>query len=58
MQVSVDVAHVRVRIAYAFETGRQSGNGAGLLQVVRFPLPILIPPTAPRSLTILSSDMI
>jgi hypothetical protein len=27
---------------------RQSGNGAGFLRVLRFPLPILIPPTAPH----------
>jgi hypothetical protein len=29
--------------------GGQSGAGAGFLQVLRFPLPILIPPTAPQS---------
>jgi hypothetical protein len=29
--------------------GRQSGAGAGILRVLRFPLPILIPPTAPHS---------
>jgi hypothetical protein len=27
--------------------GGQSGTGAGFLRVLRFPLPILIPPTAP-----------
>jgi hypothetical protein len=29
--------------------GGQSGTGAGLLRVLRFPLPIIIPPTAPHS---------
>jgi hypothetical protein len=29
--------------------GGQSGTGAGFLLVLRFPLPILIPPTAPHS---------
>jgi hypothetical protein len=27
--------------------GGQSGTGAGFIRVLRFPLPILIPPTAP-----------
>jgi hypothetical protein len=29
--------------------GGQSGAGAGLLRVLRFPLPIFIPPTSPSS---------
>jgi hypothetical protein len=29
--------------------GQPSGTGVGLLRVLRFPLPILIPPTAPHS---------
>jgi hypothetical protein len=29
--------------------GEQSGTGAGFLQVLRFPLPILIPPNATSS---------
>jgi hypothetical protein len=29
--------------------GGQSGSGAGFLRVLRFPLPICIPPTAPQS---------
>jgi hypothetical protein len=29
--------------------GGQSGSGAGFLRVLRFPLPIFIPPTAPQS---------
>jgi hypothetical protein len=32
--------------------GGQSGGGAGFLRVLRFPLPILIPPTAPHSSSI------
>jgi hypothetical protein len=31
--------------------GGQSGTGVGFLRVLRFPLPILIPPTAPHSLS-------
>jgi hypothetical protein len=33
--------------------GGQSGTGAGFLQVLRFPLPILIPPIAPHSSSII-----
>jgi hypothetical protein len=29
--------------------GGQSGTGAGFLRILRFPLPLLIPPTAPHS---------
>jgi hypothetical protein len=32
--------------------GGQSGTGAGVLRVLRFPLPILIPPPAPHSSSI------
>jgi hypothetical protein len=35
--------------------GVQSGNQAGFLRIIQFPLPILIPPTSARSLIILSS---
>jgi hypothetical protein len=34
----------------------RSGTGADFLSILRFPLPILIPPTAPHSLINLSSD--
>jgi hypothetical protein len=33
--------------------GGQSGTGAGFLAVLRFPLPILIPPSAPHSSSII-----
>jgi hypothetical protein len=33
--------------------GGQSGTGTGFLRVLRFPLPILIPPTAPHSSSII-----
>jgi hypothetical protein len=32
--------------------GEHSGSGAGILREVRFPLPVLITPTAPHSLSI------
>jgi hypothetical protein len=33
--------------------GGQSGTCAGSLRVIRFPLPILVPPTAPHSSSII-----
>jgi hypothetical protein len=41
-------ARVRVRPACGV-CGEQSGNGAGFLRVLRFPLPIIIPPISPSS---------
>jgi hypothetical protein len=43
-------AQVRAQVK---SCGGQSVAGAGFLQVVRFPLPILIPPTAPHSSSII-----
>jgi hypothetical protein len=43
-------SHFRLREIY----GGQSDTGAGFFRVLRLPLPILIPPTAPYSLTVLS----
>jgi hypothetical protein len=42
-------AHVRTCGIY----GGQSGTGADFLRVLRFPLPILIPPSAPHSSSII-----
>jgi hypothetical protein len=42
-------ARVRTQIRSRGICGGQSGNGASFLRVLRFPLPILIPPTAPHS---------
>jgi hypothetical protein len=41
-------ARVRVRAARGV-CGGQSGSGAGFLRVLRFPLPIIIPPISPSS---------
>jgi hypothetical protein len=42
-------ARVRSQVRSCGICGGQSSNGAGFLRVVRFPLPILIPPNAPYS---------
>jgi hypothetical protein len=42
-------ARVRAEVRSSGICGEESGTGAGLLQVLPFPLPILIPPTAPHS---------
>jgi hypothetical protein len=42
-------ARVRVRVWSCGICGGQSGAGAGFLRVLRFPLPIFIPPIAPQS---------
>jgi hypothetical protein len=41
-------AQVRVRAACGV-CGGQNGTGAGFLRVLRFPLPIIIPPISPLS---------
>jgi hypothetical protein len=42
-------ARVRARVTSCGISGGQSGTGAGFLRVLRFPLPIRIPPIAPHS---------
>jgi hypothetical protein len=44
---------VRARVRSCGICGRQSGTEAGILRVLRFPLTILIPPTAPHSPSII-----
>jgi hypothetical protein len=41
---------VRDRVCHVGFSGGQSGAGAGFLRVLRFPLPIFIPPIAPKIL--------
>jgi hypothetical protein len=42
-------ARVRARVWSCGICGGQSGIGSGFLRVLRFPLPICIPPIAPQS---------
>jgi hypothetical protein len=42
-------ARVRARVWSCGICGEQSSSGAGFLRVLRFPLPIFIPPVAPQS---------
>jgi hypothetical protein len=40
---------VRARVSSCGICGEQSGAGTGFLRVLRFPLPIFIPPTTPQT---------
>jgi hypothetical protein len=42
-------ARIPARVWYCGICGGQSGAGTGFLRVLRFPLPIFIPPIAPQS---------
>jgi hypothetical protein len=46
-------ARVRARVSSCGICGGQSGAGTGFLPVLRFPLPIFIPPIAPQSSSII-----
>jgi hypothetical protein len=47
--LSIAAARVQTRIWSSGFCGGQSGAGAGFLRVLRFPLPIFIPPNSPSS---------
>jgi hypothetical protein len=47
--LSTAAARVRARVWSCGICGGQSGAGAGFLRVLRFPLSIIIPPSAPQS---------
>jgi hypothetical protein len=46
-RLSTAAAWVRSQVRSRDIYGGQSGTGAGFFRALRFPLPILIPPTAP-----------
>jgi hypothetical protein len=56
-RVLITAAQIPFQVKPRGICGGQSDIGAGFLQVLRFPLPVLIAPTAPYSLIILSSTL-
>jgi hypothetical protein len=49
LRLSNEAVRVRAQVRSCGICGEQNSTGAGFLRVLRFPLPILIPPTAPHS---------
>jgi hypothetical protein len=52
-RLPIAAARVRSQVRSRGICGGQSGTAAGFLRVLRFPLPILIPPTTPHSSSII-----
>jgi hypothetical protein len=52
-RIPIVAARVRAQVRSCGTCGRQSGAGAGFLRVLRFPLPILIPPTVSHTSSII-----
>jgi hypothetical protein len=50
-------ARIQSQVRLSMINSRPSGTEADFIRVLRFLLPILIPPTAPSSLNILSSTL-
>jgi hypothetical protein len=50
-QLPTAAARVQAQFRLCEICDGQSGTGAGFLRALQFPLPILIPPTAPHSLS-------
>jgi hypothetical protein len=52
-RLPIAAARIQYQIRLCGICGGQSGTGAGYPRVFQFPLPILIPPTAPHSSSII-----
>jgi hypothetical protein len=49
----IATVRIRAQVRSCGMCGGQNGTGTGFLRVLRFPVPILIPPTAPHSSSII-----